>query len=67
MAGGIKTVYVNDVPIGLASTWSEAKSLITKSGISFVGKPSTAEGLTGFFIYGTQRHAEERKGGAGRG
>ena len=57
-----KTVYVNDVPIGSASTWSEAKSLVVKSGISFVGKPSTAEGLTGFFIYGT-RSENERKGG----
>jgi len=56
-----KTVYVNGVPIGSASTWSEAKSLVVKSGISFVGKPSTAEGLTGFFIYGTPS-ATERKG-----
>jgi hypothetical protein len=57
-----KTVYVNDVPIGSATTWSEAKSLVAKSGISFVGKPSTAEGLTAFFIYGTQASAHERKG-----
>jgi len=57
-----KTVYVNDVPIGSASTWSEAKSLVVKSGISFAGKPSTAEGLTGFFIYGTAVSARERKG-----
>jgi len=59
----IKTVYVNDVRIGSASTWSEAKSLVTKSGISFVRKPSTAEGLTAFFIYGTQAICEERRRG----
>jgi hypothetical protein len=58
----IKTVYVNDVPVGLASTWSEAKSLVAKSGISFVGKPSTAEGLTAFFLYGTQSSEHARKG-----
>jgi len=59
----IKTVYVNDVPIGSASTWTEARKLVDKTGIRFVGKPSAAEGLTGFFIYGTQSSCQERKRG----
>ena len=63
----IKTVYVNDVPIGLASTWGEAKKLLAKAGIAFIGTPGAAEGVTGFFIYGTQAYSRERKGEAGRG
>jgi len=49
---GMKTVYVNDVPIGQASSWTEAEKLLSKAGISFIGRPGAAEGPTGFFIYG---------------
>jgi hypothetical protein len=49
----MKTVYVNDVPIGEASGWAEAEKLLDRLGISFIGKPGAAEGATGFFIYGT--------------
>jgi len=57
----VKTVYVNDVAIGSASTWGEARKLVAKAGIRFIGEPSAAEGLTGFFIYGTQAPWEERR------
>jgi hypothetical protein len=50
----MKTVYVNDVPIGEASNWMEAEELLDNAGISFIGKPGAAEGPTGFFIYGTR-------------
>jgi hypothetical protein len=62
----MKTVYVNDVPIGEAWTWAEAEKLLATAGISFIGRPGAAEGPTGFFIHGTRAiSARERKDGAG--
>ena len=67
MVVGMKNVYVNDVPIGEASNWTEAEKLLDKAGISFIGKPGAAEGPTGFFIYGTRAaSAEDRKGRTGQ-
>jgi hypothetical protein len=63
----IKTVYVNDVPIGQASNWSEAEKLLAEAGISFLGKAGASEGPTAFFIYGTRAiSAQERKGRTGQ-
>jgi hypothetical protein len=50
-----KTVYVNDVPVGEASTWREVHLLLRARGISFLGQPGAAEGPTGFFLQGTAR------------
>jgi hypothetical protein len=50
-----KTVHVNDVPIGEASTWSEVRALLKAKGLSFLGRPGAAEGPTGFFLQGTPR------------
>jgi hypothetical protein len=50
----IKTVFVNDVPVGQASTWRDVKVVLAKAGIWFIGKPGAAEGPTGFFIYGSR-------------
>ncbi len=61
----IKTVFVNDVPVGQASTWSDVETLLAKVGIWFIGKPGTAEGPTGYFIYGARAASGHRKNGAG--
>ena len=50
-----KTVHINDVPIGEASTWSEVRALLRAKGLSFLGQPGAAEGPTGFFLQGTAR------------
>jgi len=57
----MKTVYVNDVPIGQASTWTQVEGLLEKQGIAFFGSPGVAEGPTGYFIYGASAVAEDRK------
>ena len=49
----LKTVNVNDLSIGGASTWAEVKELLTKSGVHLIGKPGVAEGPTGFYGHGT--------------
>ena len=49
----VKTVYLNDLPIGRASTWAEVEQLLAKSGVHFIGKPGMAEGPTGFYVHGT--------------
>lgn len=61
----IKTVFVNDVPVGQASTWTEVETLLGKVGIWFIGKPGAAEGPTGFFIYGSRAASRDRKRGGG--
>ena len=59
----MKTVYMNDVPIGQASSWMDVQELLSKAGISFLGKPGAAEGPTKFFIYGSRAiSVHERKG-----
>jgi hypothetical protein len=57
-----KTVHVNDVPIGQASTWSEVRALLRAKGISFLGQPGAAEGPTGFFLQGTARTDIQERG-----
>ena len=47
-----KTVYVNDLPIGRASTWDEVDALLKANGILFTTKPGKAEGPTGFYVQG---------------
>lgn len=47
-----KTVYVNDQPIGEASTWTEVYALIRACGIVFLGRPGAAEGPSGFYVSG---------------
>ena len=46
----VKTVYLNDVPIGQASTWSEVRTLLNATGLRFIVKPGTAEGPIGFYV-----------------
>ncbi|HXP73768.1 MAG TPA: hypothetical protein VN823_06450 [Stellaceae bacterium] len=55
-----KTVHVNDVPIGQASTWGEVFALLRARGIWFLGKPGAAEGPTGFFLHGTSTDIQWR-------
>ena len=57
-----KTVHVNDVPIGEASTWSEVRALLRAKGIWFLGQPGAAEGPTGFFLEGTARSRVQERG-----
>ena len=47
-----KTVYLNDIPVGEASTWNEAFALLKTKGVRFIGKPpGTAEGPSGFYVH----------------
>jgi hypothetical protein len=62
----IKTVFVNDVRIGEASTWGEVEALLAKVGIWFVGKPGAAEGPTAFFIFGSRAESRDCRSSAGR-
>jgi hypothetical protein len=50
-----KTVFVNDEPIGRASTWREVYELVVVEGFQFTAKPGAAEGPTGFYLHGTLR------------
>ena len=60
-----KSVYVNDLPVGEASSWGEVNALLKLRGLGFIATPSAAEGPTGFFLYGTrsQRHTRRRPNG----
>jgi len=49
---GPKKVYVNDVMIGEASSWTEVQKLLKAKRVVFAGKPGMAEGPTGFYING---------------
>jgi hypothetical protein len=62
-----KTVHVNDVPIGEASTWEDVRALLRAKGIWFLGKPGAAEGPTGFFLQGTTSIPDQRRGRFGHG
>jgi hypothetical protein len=55
-----KTVHVNDVPVGEASTWDETHALLRARGIRFLGKPGMAEGPTGFFLQGAATHIQRK-------
>ena len=55
-----KTVHVNDVPIGQASTWDEVHALLRAKGIWFLGKAGIAEGPTGFFLHGAASQIQRR-------
>ena len=55
-----KTVHVNDVPVGQASTWDEVYELLKARGIWFLAKPGAAEGPTGFFLYGASADGQRR-------
>ena len=47
-----KTIYLNDIPVGRASTWAEVFALLRTKGVRFIGKPpGTAEGPTGFYVH----------------
>ena len=46
-----KTVYLNDIPIGQATTWTEAHAVLKAKGVRFIGKPGVAEGPTGFYVH----------------
>jgi len=68
-----KTVFVNDMPIGEASTWTEADALLAANGILFTAKPGKAEGPTGFYVSGVttesrslRQRAERRDSGSRR-
>jgi len=45
-----KTVYLNDAPIGHASTWTEVYALLKEKRIDFIGTPGAAEGATAFYL-----------------
>jgi hypothetical protein len=62
-----KTVYVNDEPIGRASTWREVYELIAVEGFQFAAKPGAAEGPTGFYLHGALRSAGEGVSASGLG
>jgi len=62
-----KTVYVNDEPIGRASTWREVYDLVAVEGFQFAAKPGAAEGPTGFYLHGTLRSAGEGVSASGLG
>jgi hypothetical protein len=46
-----KTVFLNDIPIGQASTWTEVYALLKAKGVRFIGKPGAAEGPTAFYLH----------------
>ena len=46
-----KIVYLNEIALGEASTWTEAYALLKDTGVRFIGKPGAAEGLTGFYVH----------------
>ena len=46
-----KTVYLNEIAIGQASTWTEVYALLRAKGVRFIGRPGAAEGPTGFYVH----------------
>jgi hypothetical protein len=57
----VKKVYVNDLLLGQASTWTEVYRLLGANGVHFIGKPGAAEGPTAFYLSGTvSRSSAER-------
>jgi len=45
-----KTVYLNDAPIGHASSWAEVYELLQEKRVHFIGEPGAAEGPTAFYL-----------------
>jgi hypothetical protein len=60
-----KTVHVNDLLVGQASTWDEVYALLRAKGIWFLGKPGAAEGPTGFYLHGTATTHVHQRGRSG--
>ena len=48
-----KKVYLNDILVGEATSWTEVRELLKAMGVVFVGNPGMAEGPTGFYVSGT--------------
>jgi hypothetical protein len=62
----VKKVYVNDVLIGEASTWTEVYKLLKTKNVQFIGKPGAAEGPSAFFLSGAAiRKGDGRSKSAG--
>jgi hypothetical protein len=57
----VKKVYVNDVLIGEASTWTEVYKLLKVQHVDFIGKPGAAEGPGAFFLSGAVITESERR------
>jgi hypothetical protein len=55
----VKKVYVNDVLIGEASTWTDVFRLLRAKNVRFMGKPGAAEGPSAFFVNGAVAKAGE--------
>ena len=49
-----KTVYLNDIPVGEASTWKEAFALLKTKGVRFIGMPGLAQHSHGLARGGTR-------------
>ena len=54
----LKIVYVNDEPVGEASSWPEATALLAAKRILFAAKPGKSEGPRGFYLDGSTLAAE---------
>jgi hypothetical protein len=57
----VKKVYVNDVVIGEASTWTQVYALLKTKNIQFIGKPGAAEGPTAFYVSGALLSRDQRR------
>ena len=57
----VKKVYVNDVLIGQASTWTEVYRLLDVQGVHFMGKPGAAEGPGAFYLSGVVSRSREKR------
>lgn len=55
-----KIVYLNDVPIGHASSWAEVYALVQGKCVHFMGKPGAAEGPTAFYLHAPFANARAR-------
>ena len=61
-----KTVYVNDQPVGEASSWSEANALLVAKRILFIARPGKSEGPRGFYLDGSTLAEESKEKPASR-
>ena len=57
----VKKVYVNDVLIGQAATWTEVHRLLGIQGVHFMGKPGAAEGPGAFYLNGAVSRSREKR------
>jgi len=58
-----KKVYLNDIMIGEAHTWTEVRKLLKRMSVRFTGTPGMAEGPTGFYISGRAAIDEQTASG----